>query len=127
MFGASYLWHGVILTDFERMAYPKGIFLSVAALVYLLISFVVNKAYEMKFLSDRFPKMILVKGLIAGAICGALMFMVTMVVGVSFSNTLTIGNILLDLSWQMVEQSIGGAAIGGVHFFVYDDRVFEDQ
>jgi hypothetical protein len=40
MHSAFYLWHGVISTDFYRVQYPKGIFLGLAAVVYLIISFV---------------------------------------------------------------------------------------
>jgi len=124
MFGASYFWHGVILTDFERMAYPKGIFLLVASVVYLLVSLGINKVYELKVLSDKFPKMVIVKGMIAGAIVGLLMYMVTMVVGVSFSNNMSLANMLLDVSWQTVEGTIGGIAVGIVHLFVFDERAF---
>ena len=42
------------------------------------------------------------------------------VVGVSFSAGSRIQNLLLDVSWQVIEQAIGGLVVGIVHVFVFD-------
>lgn len=123
MFAAFYLWHGMFLTDFMNLAYPQEIFLVVASFVYLIVGLVLNKVYEMKLLS-RFHRKPVLKGMAGGAILGVVLFMVTMVMGVSFSGTRTLADLLLDFSWQLVEQSFGGIIVGIVHILVFDERAF---
>jgi len=49
------------------------------------------------------------------------------VVGVSFSTGSNLENLLLDIVWQIIEQSVGGIVVGIVHLFVFDPSVrFED-
>ena len=123
MFAAFYLWHGMFLTDFINLNYPKEIFLVVSAFVYLIVGFVLNKAYEMKML-HRFHRKPVLRGMVSGAMIGIVLFMITTVMGVSFSGTRTVGDLLLDVSWQTVEQALGGAIAGVVHIFVFDERLF---
>lgn len=123
MFAVFYLWHGMFLTDFMNLAYPQEIFLVVASFVYLIVGLVLNKVYEMKLLS-RFHRKPVLKGMTGGAILGVVLFMVTMVMGVSFSGTRTLADLLLDFSWQLVEQSFGGIIVGIVHILVFDERAF---
>jgi hypothetical protein len=123
MFAAFYMWHGMFLTDFMNLAYPKEVFLVVSSFVYLIVGLVLNKAYEMKPLS-RFNRKPILRGMVAGTMLGVVLFMVTMVMGVSFSGTRTMADLLLDISWQVVEQALGGAIVGLVHIFVFDERSF---
>ena len=117
MFIASYLWHGVFLNDFSRITYPKAIFFIVASVVYLTIGFIIAKAYEIKYesLLQKKPRL---KGTLTGAICGLLIYLITMVVGISFSKTMTTEYLLIDLGWQMLEQAIGGFAVGVTHIIL---------
>jgi hypothetical protein len=39
MYVAFYFWHGVFLNDLNRITFSKVLFLGLAALVYLVISF----------------------------------------------------------------------------------------
>lgn len=127
MFILFYVWHGLFLTDFARLSYPKEIFLIFSALVYLIIGFVVSKAIDTKLLENVFKRNSLLKGLISGAICGFAFFLMATVVGVSFSAGSRIQNLLLDVSWQVIEQAIGGLVVGIVHFFVFDPTtIFSD-
>lgn len=123
MFAAFYMWHGMFLTDFMNLAYPEEIFLVVAAIVYLIVGFILNKVYEIRLLL-RFQRKPVLRGVAGGAILGIALFMVTMVMGVSFSGTRTLADLLLDVSWQLVEQSLGGAIVGIVHILVFDERAF---
>lgn len=117
MFTASFLWHGVFLNDFSRIAYPKVIFFIIASVVYLIIGFMITKAYEIQYqnIIQRKPRL---KGLITGAICGLMIYLITIVVGVSFSKTMTIEYLFIDLSWQMFEQALGGLTVGMAHIIV---------
>ncbi len=127
MFALSYIWHGIFLTDFSRLSYPKEIFLVFAAFVYLIIGFIVAKAIDAKPLEKYFKRKPLIKGLVAGGIIGFALFMISTVVGISFSTGSKLENLLLDVSWQVIEQGLGGVVVGIAHFFVYDSgSVIED-
>jgi hypothetical protein len=127
MYGLFYAWHGLFLTDFSRLSYPKEIFLTIAALVYLMIGFISAKAIDVQKLNKYFKHKPLLKGAVSGAILGFVLFALTAVLGVSFSTGSVVENLLLDLFWQVLEQTIGGLAVGIVHIFVYDSTaVIED-
>ena len=127
MFMLFYIWHGLFLTDFSRLTYPKGIFLICSSLVYLIIGFVVSKAIDTKILDKQFKRKPLLRGLISGAVCGFSFFLMATVVGVSFSAGSKVENLLLDVTWQVIEQTVGGLVVGIVHVFVFDPKaVFED-
>jgi hypothetical protein len=46
MYVAFYFWHGVFLNDLNRISFSKALFLSLAALGYLVISFILYITYE---------------------------------------------------------------------------------
>ena len=124
MFGLSYLWHGVFLNDFERLSYPVEIFLTGSIITYLILGFLLTKIYLMNF-----PKAIarkpMLRGIISGAALGVATYIVTLVIGVSFSTELTPEYILFDLLWQTVEQTIGGMAVGFIYIWIYDGNPIE--
>ena len=120
MFALSYMWHGVFLTDFSRLSYPISIFLVFAAFVYLIIGFITAKAIDIKLLENKFKRKPLLKGLVTGAAFGFTLFVITYVVGVSFSTGSKLENLLLDGCWQTIEQGIGGIVVGITHFFIFD-------
>lgn len=120
MFLLSYVWHGIILTDFSRLSYSKHLFLFFAAIVYLIIGFVVSKSIDFKILEKHFKRKPVMRGAISGAMCGVAFFLIATVVGVSFSTGSKLENLLLDVTWQTIEQTIGGVAVGLTHMFVYD-------
>ena len=127
MFALSYVWHGIFLTDFSRLSYPKEIFLVFAAFVYLIIGFISAKAIDAKLLENYFKRKPVIKGLVSGACLGFTLFIITSVIGVSFSTGSKIENLLLDGCWQTIEQGVGGIVVGIAHFFVFDSSaVIED-
>lgn len=127
MFLLSYAWHGIFLTDFSRLTYPKGVFLFCAAIVYVIIGFVVSKAIDIKFLDKHFRRKPVLRGALSGAACGIAFFMISTVVGVSFSTGSKLENLLLDISWQTVEQMIGGVVVGLTHIFVFDPAAHVEE
>jgi Zn-dependent protease len=124
MFSLSYLWHGVFLNDLQRLSYPKEIFLTGSIITYLILGFLVTKIYLMKY-----PKAIarkpLIRGLISGAALGMCTYIVSLVVGVSFNNSLTLGNILFDFSWQTLEQTSGGVSVAFIYIWIYEGNPVE--
>lgn len=127
MFTLSYLWHGIFLTDLSRLTYPKEIFLIFAVFVYLIIGFISAKAIEIKYLETKFKRRPLIKGLISGACLGFGLFIMSTVVGVSFSTGSKLESLMLDVSWQTVEQAIGGLVVGIAHFFVFDVSTLQED
>lgn len=112
MFSLSYLWHGIILNDFERLTYPKTTFLTLSTLVYLGISLALTALNT--FLDIK--KKPIYKGIILGIVMGFFIYLVAFVLGISFNSTPKFEYIALDVSWQIFEQGIGGLACG----FVFD-------
>ena len=126
MFSAFYLWHGVLSTDFYRIQYPKGVFLGLAAVVYLIISFVLYKVYELKFWK-KITSNFFLKGLFSGVIIGFILFAFTLVLGVGFSGSYSIKILAVDCLWQLIEQTIGGMVIALAHLFIFVPRFEEDE
>ncbi len=127
MFSLSYLWHGLFLTDLSRLTYPKQIFLIFAVFVYLVIGFISAKAIDIKYLETKFKRKPLVKGLVSGACLGFCLIIMSTVIGVSFSTGSKLESLLLDVSWQTVEQAIGGMVVGIAHIFVFDENAIPED
>jgi hypothetical protein len=121
MFILFYVLHGIILNDFTRLNYPKSIFLVFSAFTYLIIGFIVVKMVDVDLFDKFFKHRQLLKGVLAGMVCGAFLFLIAKVIGVSFSNESNLRNLVFDLGWQMIEQGVGGGVVSLVFVFV---RVF---
>jgi hypothetical protein len=118
MFGISYAWHGIFLNDISHLQYPMGVFL-VASIVYLFIGFVLTKVFSSQFVHNAFRNFF-TRGLICGAILGLLFYMIALVMGISFSNSITLSSILFDVPWQIFEQAFGGLIVATVYALVYE-------
>jgi|SRR3954469_5319127 len=125
MFVLFYIWHGTFLNDFSRLNYPKEIFLIIAGLTYVFIGFVVVRFYETKLLEKLFFHKPLLKGVVKGALCGFIFFLIATVVGVSFNTGSDLKNMALDLAWQLFEQGIGGL-VAGLLYASAEHRLFND-
>ena len=126
MYSAFYLWHGVLSTDFYRIHYPQGIFLGLAAIVYLIISFVLYKLFELKFWK-KITHNLFLRGLMVGAILGFTLFSFSLVIGVGFSGGYSLKILLVDLIWQIIEQSIGGMVVALSYMFIYTPELHEEE
>lgn len=111
MYSAFYVWHGVFLNDLNRIEFSKALFLGLAALVYLVISFVLYRTYESKLI-NKFVSSPMLKGVVSGIILGFILFAVITVLGISFTKSVNLTYIMADCAWQIVEQIIGGVIIG---------------
>lgn len=119
MFGLSYCWHGLFLNDYQLITYPLGIYLTAAAIVYLLIGFLMGRAFTMK-LFDKISQHPLLRGPAVGFACGILVYLVATVVHVNFTKDLDLKYMLLDITWQGIEQGIGGLLVGIVYMTVFE-------
>lgn len=120
MFSLSYIWHGIVLNDFEKLNYPKEFFLILASFTYLFIGFVLVKFYESRFLENFFSEKQIFKGVVKGAMCGFIFFLIATVVGVSFNTGSGLKNLALDLGWQLFEQGVGGGVVGFLYLLTQD-------
>lgn len=111
MYVAFYFWHGVFLNDLNRISFSKALFLGLAALVYLVISFLLYRTYESKLLSKYIPHAIF-RGVISGFMIGFVLFALVTVLGISFTKNVNFTYIIADCAWQIAEQVIGGVIIG---------------
>jgi hypothetical protein len=127
MFGASYLWHGLVLTDLNKLHYPVSVFLVSAGIVYFVLGFFLTRIFQSKLLYQRFAKQPFNKGLAIGSVAGVVLFLVTLVLGVSFNQPRTLEFMLIDMGWQIFEQMLGGFSVALIHAFVMDPVPFEEE
>lgn len=118
MYAAFYLWHGVLSTDFYRIQFPKTIFLVLAGVAYFVISYVLYKVYELN-IWNKITENLFLKGVFSGVALGFILFSITTVLGVGFSQGLSAKIMVVDLCWQMLEQTIGGIIIAFAHLFIF--------
>lgn len=119
MYGLSYVWHGIFLNDYKIMNFPQGIFLAAAGVVYLFIGLLLTRFFISKWL-DRISRQPLIRGMATGFGLGVIVYLVVLVAGVSFSRDESMQDLLLDLVWQPVEQTVGGGLVGLVFMFVFE-------
>lgn len=117
MFCASYAWHGMFLNDLEKIQYPDNVFVSLAGVAYLIIGFVVAFAFMQNIFPNQEKNPVL-RGPMIGAICGACIYIVVLVVSISFGSRMNLTHMAFDFCWQTMEQAIGGLLVGMVHYYV---------
>jgi|GEM_PF-279324 len=114
MYGISYLWHGVFLNDFQKVAYPKDVLLISFALIYSVLGLVLS--LFVKFL--YFQSSTLMRGLLGGIALGFFVYLIAFSLGISLYSTPQWQYIAFDLTWQMVEQGVGGMVAALVYSMV---------
>lgn len=127
MFGASFLWHGVLLKDLQELTIPLTLYLLLSGIVYLVIGLVLTMAthkaieYEWISLKGPFPVM----SFLIGAAVGFFIYLVLFVMGLSFAEHGLV-HVVVDMLWQLLEQGLGGLAVSlGI---IYDlQRSFLDE
>src|SRR5688572_347941 len=82
MYVAFYFWYGVFLNDLNIISFSKGLFLGLAALFYLVISFILYRTYESKLLTKYITPPIL-RGVVSGIFLGFFLFAIVTVLGIS--------------------------------------------
>jgi len=126
MYSAFYCWHGILSNDFYKIQYPKGIFLILAALVYIVISFVLAKLFDYKPIRKKIKNLFL-RALILGSILGFLLFSISIVFGIGFSASYSFQIFMADALWQLFEQIIGGLVIALTHVFIFIPEFEEER
>lgn len=113
MYGLSYVWHGIALTDLSELKVPLALYLTLSGVVYLLIGLGITVAvhqcirHEWISLRSGFPLM----SIGVGAIIGFVVYLLVLTLGMSFASG-QLRHILVDVLWQMFEQGLGGLMVG---------------
>lgn len=114
MYALSYLWHGILLNDLNRLTYPIDTFLLLSALAYFGIGMLL--AVGIQFVD--YGKKNYMKGMLLGIPLGTFIYLIAFVFGISFYGTPQLKYIILDLGWQLCEQTIGGLLAGIIYQLV---------
>ncbi len=114
MFSLSYLWHGVVLNDFNNVSDPMEIFLSFLSLLYIILGALMAFAYS--FLADK--KNPYLRGSLIGIAAGFIIFLIVFVLGASFSGQIHPIHATFDLAWQLIEQGIAGLTIAYIFNYI---------
>lgn len=118
MYLAFYIFHGVITNDLLKLTVPKTAFLSVAAMVYLVIALGMSLLFKSQTLKKHITNPF--KRSAPIGICTAIfMYSIAFVVGIRFSFQASMINIAVDLGWQLFEQSLGAFTICLAHTIFY--------
>ncbi|HRE73083.1 MAG TPA: hypothetical protein PK637_14325 [Flavobacteriales bacterium] len=102
----SLLWHGVILNDLRNLPFHGSFFLVLTGLAYLAIGFLLNVLIlNIEFNENHFLK----RALLGGAL-GFFIYLIVLTLGISY-HTRGFEHLVIDFSWQMIEQAVGGMIV----------------
>lgn len=121
MFGLSYLWHGLFLNDYNLISYSKVVYFSFATVAYIFVGFLVTRAYSLPFF-DKTSSNSILRGFWVGFSCGILVSILATTVNISFNKSHDLKYLIFDLTWQGIEQGIGGLIVGFVYVLVYESK-----
>lgn len=116
MFGLSYLWHGILLNDLQLISYDLSLFFGLLAIVYLLVG--ASMAFVLMNYKPEENRILKHFTISIGA--GFMIYLLAFVMGLSFRGE-GLEHTLVNFTWQMIEQGIGGFAIS-VYYMVAHRR-----
>lgn len=112
MYGLSYVWHGLVLTDLQELRIPLTLYMILAGIVYTLIGLGLTLAthvaigHEWINLKRGFPAM----AMLLGAAAGFVVYLLVFILGMSFTKH-GVEHVVVDALWQMLEQGLGGLMV----------------
>ena len=118
MYSAFYVWHGMILNDFKQIEFSMPLFLLMTSIAYLIISFLLYRVFETKIL--QFIDNFFIRAFVSSAIVGVSLFIIMTVLHIQFTKNVTSTYLMVDLFWQVAEQSFGALIIALCKQFVYE-------
>ena len=112
MFGISYVWHGLALTDLSELKIDLSTYLVLSGLAYLVIGIALvllihlGIGREWISLKSGFP----LTSMLVGVGLGAVIYLIVFVSGLSFASH-GLQHVVVDALWQLFEQAIGGLMV----------------
>jgi len=116
MFALSYYWHGVLLNDLQLISYDKTLFFGLLGILYLAV----GGALSFVLMTYKPEEHRILKHFTISVVAGFMLYLIAFVLGVSFQGE-GIEHTIVNFSWQMVEQGIGGFAIS-VYYMIAHRR-----
>ncbi len=113
MLGISYAWHGIALTDIADLRISLGSYFVFATAAYLAIGMLLTLFIHFLLVREiiSMKTAFHAKTMLAGALAGIVVFLVILASGLSFASH-GVQHAIIDLVWQVVEQSVGGLMVG---------------
>ena len=124
MYALFYLFHGILTNDMIKISIPRSVFLTIAGVVYLLLALGMSVLLEASFFK-REVKSVYARAFIAGPLTGIFLYSVALIVGISFSAKFTLVHMLVDVGWQVCEQTVGLLVIAFVKVLTFDPNEIE--
>ena len=118
MFSLFYAWHGIFLNDLKRIQFPITWFIMFAAFTYLIFGAGIYLLFESQIMKNI--RSVFVRGLTCGVIAGFSLFMIATVVNISLTQHLSVQHMLVDCSWQIVEQTVGAMVVVILKGLIHD-------
>ncbi len=105
---ANYSWHGLVLTDLQRINYPVEVYLLTTSVLEIVLSAIMLAVVI--YLPRRIP--FVHRILISGALTGLFVFAIAFNFGLSFATEVNLSQLGLDACWQVFEQVLGVGVSG---------------
>lgn len=121
MFGLSFLWHGVILNDFQRIGISEFTFYSFLFLFYVCLSTCFT--FLFRHMTEKLQYTAV--RVTIGVITGFLLYLFAYLMGVTFQSGGGMKHLVVDFGWQMFEQGFGAFVIGAL--VITTKRIFSMQ
>lgn len=112
MFGLSFLWHGLALTDLKELHIGLWAYCVLSGIAYLLLGILLLMLIryglfrEWINMKQGFPW----TGMLVGAVVGLAVYGVILLSGLSFADH-GMQHVMADALWQMFEQAVGGLMV----------------
>ncbi|HXB42204.1 MAG TPA: hypothetical protein VNZ49_16815 [Bacteroidia bacterium] len=124
MYVLFYVFHGILTNDLLKISMPKTAFLTVAGIVYLVLAFGMSVLLDATFFKKEI-KSTYTRAFIAGPVVGIFLYAVAVTVGISFSAKFTMINMMVDVGWQIVEETLGILLIAFIKIIAFDPNEIE--
>lgn len=92
MFLLSYLWHGILLTDFLKISYPLHIFILFMLSLYIILALISTILFYFVISKKNFTS-----SLFLGAVLGMLVFLISFVIGFGYTSYSQLKFVFIDL------------------------------
>ena len=128
MYGLSYAWHGLMLSDLQEMSIPRWLYLVLAGVVYavlgLALTIATHKAVQYEWISLKrgFPFLTM----LMAAAAGFFVYLLIFVLGMSFAKSGAM-HVVVDVLWQMFEQAVGGLMVSLGIIYDMHQRFLEQE
>lgn len=124
MYALFYVFHGLVTNDLLKISMPKTVFLSVAGFVYVCLGFGMSVLLDASFFRKEITN-VFKRALIAGPVVGVFLYAVALTIGVSFSAHFDMINLMVDVGWQILEQTSGILIIALVKTLAFHPQEME--